>query len=52
MEKSLELVNAIKEQILLIDGEIDKTTAAAKGRCRSAANSIKKLSAEFKKAHK
>ena len=38
MEKSLELVNAIKEQILLIEGEIDKTTAAAKGRCRSAAN--------------
>jgi len=52
MEKSLELVNAIKEQILLIEGEIDKTTAAAKGRCRSAANKIKNLSAEFKKAHK
>ena len=40
MEKSLELVNAIKEQILLIESEIDKTTAAAKGRCRSAANKI------------
>ncbi len=52
MEKSLELVNAIKEQILLIEGEIDKTTAAAKGRCRSAANKIKNLSAEFKKTHK
>ena len=52
MEKSLELVNAIKEQILLIEGEIDKTTAAAKGRCRSAANNIKNLSADFKRNHK
>ena len=52
MENSQELVNAIKEQILIIEAEIEKTTAAAKGRCRSAANSIKKLSAEFKKAHK
>ena len=52
MEKSLELVNAIKEQILLIEGEIDKTTAAAKGRCRSAANKIKNFSADFKRNHK
>ena len=52
MEKSLELVNAIKEQILLIEGEIDKTTAAAKGRCRSAANKIKNLSVDFKRNHK
>jgi len=52
MENSLELVNAIKEQILLIEGEIDKTTAAAKGRCRSAANKIKNLSADFKRGHK
>ena len=52
MEKSLELVNAIKEQILLIEGEIDKTTAAAKGRCRSAANKIKNLSTDFKRNHK
>ena len=52
MEKSLELVNAIKEQILLIEGEIDKTTAAAKGRCRSTANKIKNLSADFKRNHK
>jgi uncharacterized small protein (DUF1192 family) len=52
MENSLELVNAIKEQILIIEAEIEKTTAAAKGRCRSAANSIKKLSADFKRNHK
>jgi|TARA_B110000503_G_scaffold115897_1_gene174551 uncharacterized small protein (DUF1192 family) len=52
MENSQELVNAIKEQILIIEAEIEKTTAAAKGRCRSAANSIKKLSADFKRNHK
>ena len=33
-----ELLEGIKEQILLIEEEIDKTTAAAKGRCRSAAS--------------
>ena len=52
MENSQELVNAIKEQILIIEAEIEKTTAAAKGRGRSAANSIKKLSADFKRNHK
>ena len=52
MENSLELVNSIKEQILLIESEIDKTTAAAKGRCRSAEKKIKKLSADFKRNHK
>ena len=52
MEKTQELVDQIKEQILLIEEEIDKTTAAAKGRCRSAANKIKKLSADFKRNHK
>ena len=52
MEKTQELVDQIKEQILLIEEEIDKTTAVAKGRCRSAANSIKKLSADFKRNHK
>ena len=52
MENTQELVDQIKEQIVLIEGEIDKTTAAAKGRCRSAANSIKKLSADFKRNHK
>ena len=52
METTQEMVNEIKEQILLIEAEIDKTTAAAKGRCRSAANKIKNLSTEFKKTHK
>ena len=52
MENTQELVNAIKEQILLIEAESDKTTAAAKGRCRSAANKIKNLSADFKRTHK
>ena len=46
------LIKQIKEQILLIEGEIDKPTSAAKGRCRSAANKIKKLSADFKRNHK
>ena len=52
MENTQELVDEIKEQILLIESEIDKTTASAKGRCRSAANKIKKLSADFKRTHK
>ena len=47
-----ELIEGIKEQILLIEEDIDKTTAAAKGRCRSAANKIKNLSADFKRNHK
>ena len=47
-----ELLDAIKEQILLIEAEIDKTSAAAKGRCRSAATKIKNLSADFKRNHK
>ena len=52
MENTQELVDQIKEQIVLIEGEIDKPTAAAKGRCRSAANKIKNLSADFKRNHK
>jgi len=52
MESTQELVNSIKEQISLIEAEIDKTTAAAKGRCRSAANKIKNLSTDIKKTHK
>ena len=47
-----ELIEGIKEQILLIEADIDKTTAAAQGRCRSAANKIKNLSADFKRNHK
>ena len=52
MESTQELVNEIKEQVVLIETEINKTTAAAKGRCRSAANKIKNLSADFKRNHK
>ena len=52
MEKSQELVDAIKAQLLLIEDEITKTTAAAKGRCRSAANKIKNLATDFKRNHK
>ena len=52
MENTQELVNSIKEQVVLIESEISKTTAAAKGRCRSAANKIKNLSADFKRNHK
>ena len=52
MENTQELVDQIKEQVLLIEAEIEKTTAAAKGRCRSAANKIKNLSADFKRNHK
>jgi hypothetical protein len=52
MENTQEILDGIKDQILLIEAEIDKTTAAAKGRCRSAANKIKNLSADFKRNHK
>ena len=52
MENTKELVKSIKEQVLLIESEVDKTTAAAKGRCRSAANKIKNFSADIKRTHK
>ena len=52
MENTQELVNLIKEQLLLIEAELGKTTSAAKGRCRSAANKIKNLSTDFKRNHK
>ena len=47
-----ELLEGIKEQVLLIEAEIEKTSATAQGRCRSAANKIKNLSADFKRGHK
>jgi hypothetical protein len=50
--KTQELLDAIKEQVLLIEAEIAKESAAAKGRCRSAATKIKQLSADFKREHK
>ena len=52
MENTQKLVDAIKDQILLIEAEVEKTTAAAKGRCRSAANKIKNLSTDIKRTHK
>ena len=52
MENTQKLVDAIKDQILLIEAEVEKTTAAAKGRCRSAANKIKNLSVDIKRTHK
>jgi len=44
-----EILNAIKEQLATLEAEHSKTSKAARGRARSAANNIKKLSAEFKK---
>ena len=52
MENTQKLINEIRDQILLIEAESDKTTAAAKGRCRSAANKIKNLSTDIKRTHK
>ena len=45
-----EILNAIKEELVTLEAEHAKTSKAARGRARSAANSIKKLAAEFKKA--
>jgi hypothetical protein len=44
-----EILTAIKEQVAILEGEHVKSSKAARGRARSAANSIKKLAAEFKK---
>ena len=52
MENTQEILDGIKEQVLLIEAEVNKTSSAAKGRCRSAANKIKNLSADFKRSHK
>jgi|TARA_R110000824_G_C15117070_1_gene667700 hypothetical protein len=52
MENTQEILDGIKEQVLLIEAEIEKPSAAAKGRCRSAANKIKNFSADFKRSHK
>ena len=52
MDTTQEMLDGIKDQILLIEAEIDKTSAAAKGRCRSAANKIKNLSTDFMRNHK
>ena len=44
-----EILQAIKDIIVTLEAEHGKTSKAARGRARSAANSIKKLAAEFKK---
>ena len=44
-----EILNSIKEQLSTLEVEHSKTSKAARGRARSAANNIKKLAAEFKK---
>jgi hypothetical protein len=44
-----EILNSIKEQVAILEIENGKTSKAARGRARSAANTIKKLAAEFKK---
>jgi len=44
-----EILNAIKAEVAILETEHAKTSKAARGRARSAANSIKKLAAEFKK---
>ena len=42
-----QLLDAIKEQVAIMEAEHAKTSKAARGRARSAANNIKKLAAEF-----
>jgi hypothetical protein len=44
-----EILDAIKEQVVIMEAEHAKTSKIARGRARSAANNIKKLAAEFKK---
>jgi hypothetical protein len=44
-----KILNSIKEQISIIDVEINKTSKVSRKKSRSAANQIKKLAGEFKK---
>jgi len=44
-----EILNAIKEAVVTLEADHAKSSKAARGRARSAANTIKKLAAEFKK---
>jgi hypothetical protein len=44
-----EILNAIKEAVADLELNHSKSSKAARGRARSAANTIKKLAAEFKK---
>ena len=44
-----EIIKAIKEQVVTLEAENEKTSKAARLRARRAANEIKKLAAEFKR---
>ena len=44
-----EILNAIKEAVAALEADHSKSSKAARCRARSAANTIKKLAAEFKK---
>jgi len=44
-----EILEAIKAEVAVLETEHAKTSKAARSRARSAANSIKKLAAYFKK---
>ena len=44
-----EILEAIVAQVEVLKAEHEKTTKVARGRARSAANSIKKLAADFKR---
>jgi hypothetical protein len=44
-----EILEAIKDQVEVLELENSKSSKAARGRARRAANEVKKLSAEFKK---
>jgi hypothetical protein len=44
-----EILTAIKETVADLELNHSKSSKAARGRARSAANTIKKLAAEFKK---
>ena len=44
-----EIIEEIKEQLVSLETENEKTTKVARTRARSAANGIKKLAAEFKR---
>ena len=44
-----EILNEIKSHLVCLEVENSKTSKAARGRARRAANEIKKLSANFKK---
>ena len=44
-----EILEAIVAEVEVLKAEHEKTTKVARGRARSAANTIKKLAADFKR---